>query len=256
MAGAGKISLSRLRLSSHYSVLARFQAAVDEATSNLRLELPDAAGCEEVVQICRHLDLECEVLPAAACDGPLRHVNVRRSAEFFEDDVIQGTAPGGGNEGPLPLAACVAEVPQTGPAPAPGATARPQKKRAKIAEEAERLLTNQSAVGKRGAPPRLAEFYHALVDAFPGFHAQLAKLLIDKWQLSGLACPSASDRSSSSSSSKKKRKKREKKEKKKEKKKDKKKRKQERLQEEEAKTQGPSLKQISQCLAESSTEDS
>merc|ERR1711924_228970 len=124
-----------------------------------------------------------------------------------------------------------AEAPLPGPAPAPGTNARLSKKRQKIAAEAERLLnmrTDPAKPGKRGAPPRLAEFYHALVDAFPGYNAQLAKLLIEKWQLSGMACPSDSERSSSASSEKKKKKK------KKEKKKEKKKRKKERLKEAEA----------------------
>ena len=33
--------------------------------------------------------------------------------------------------------------------------------------QAQRLLTTPQT-GKRGAPPKLAEFYDALVDAFPG----------------------------------------------------------------------------------------
>merc|ERR1712014_382252 len=101
---------------------------------------------------------------------------------------------------------------------APGT--RPRKalhgKRKRAAAEAEKLLEQ--------APAGLAAFYHALTDAFPGYHGRLAKLMVKRLQLAGVNTFSSSSDSSSdsSSSAKRKKKKRKKKKKKKEKKKRKK----------------------------------
>lgn len=196
---ASKMSLSRLRLSPHYSALSRFHAS--EGASKLRLEAEDAAACEEALMICRHLDLECEVLNEISCQT--RTLIVRRNELDFLD------------EGPPPEPAEVATR------TAPGLPAQPPQKRSrqgKTEAEAEHMLSV--------APAGLSSFYEALQDAFPGFRGKLAKLMVSKLHAAGYSGPCAASSSSSSSSissgkKKKKSKKKQKKQKEKKKKKEK-----------------------------------
>merc|ERR1712061_39755 len=69
------------------------------------------------------------------------------------------------------------------PAPAPG-PGRPRKsRRLRTVVEAERLL--------RVTPHRLAPFYNALVETFPGHHTKLAKLLISQMRSVGVSAPTS-----------------------------------------------------------------
>lgn len=151
------------------------------------MQAEDTAASEEALQICRHLDLECEVLP----DGQLI---VRRNELDFPE------------EGPPPGPAEVVTHSST-QMPAPPPQKRPRQGRA--AAEAEHMLSV--------APPGLSKFYAALQDAFPGYHGKLAKLMVAKLHAAGYSGPASSDSTSSSSETSSKKKKKKKKKQKKEK---------------------------------------
>jgi len=210
--------LSRLRLSSHYAKLAKFHAS--DGAAKLRLEVEDASACDEVVQICRHLDLEVEVQPSPG--GATRYITVKHG---FED-----LPPEDDDDGAVPQAP-VAAVPEpthevqaaagAGEGAGGGASASaapappPPRKRSRMATEAEYMLNSApETLGK------LAKFYNALMDAFPGYQGKLAKLMVEQLRITGYTAPS-SDSSSSvsslSSSASKKKKKKQKRKKKKEK---------------------------------------
>lgn len=205
---AARLSLSKLRLSPRYAELARFHAS-DGPPDKIGLELDDAGDCEEVLQICRHLDLEC-TFPPVPTTGSSKRAEIRRSQDFPEDE-------------PEPL-------PEAAPEPAPEALdskGRPQK-RNRAALEAETLLG--------AAPLGLAKFYRALVDSFPGHHVSLAKSLVTHLRVAGIGSGSGSSSESSESSSAKRRKKKRKK-----KKKDKRAKKRDAKKEEEAEDKGKGL---------------
>lgn len=199
---AGKVSLSRLRLTPHYTALARYQAS--EGIARLRLEVEDTAGCDEVAQICRHLDLEFELAPSSVTGSGPRVMMIRRGAEDLPpDDELE--------EAPVPE--------PTAPRQTPATAAGPPLKRkvsSRAAAEADYMLrSSPEALGK------LEKFYDALMDSFPGFQKRLAKLMVEQLRIAGYTAPSSessSSLSSSSSSSGKKKKKRSKKKAKKKKK--------------------------------------
>lgn len=172
----------------------------------MRLEVDDNAGCEEVVQICKHLDLDCEILPAAAGGEAIRQMVVRRGDP---DAHGEGHSEGGACDAAGPAHDEEAVLPAL-----PLAQAQKRNGQPRAAIEAEHMLSV--------APPGLSKFYTALVDAFPGHHTQLAKLMVAQLRAAGYSGPASSGSSSSSSSSssgkrkKKKRKKKVKKEMKKE----------------------------------------
>lgn len=186
---AGRLSLSKLRLSPRYAELAKFHAS-DGPPDKIGFDLDDAAECDEVIQICKHLDLVC-VFPPVPTTGSAKRAEIRRCED------VPGDEP---------------EKEPQAQEPAPEALdnkGRPQK-RSRAALEAESLLG--------AAPLGLANFYRALVDNFPGHHVALAKSLVTHLRVAGIGGGSGSSSSSSESSSAKRRKKKKKKRKKKEKK--------------------------------------
>lgn len=183
---AARLSLSKLRLSPRYAELAKFHAS-DGPPDKLSFELDDAAECDELIQICKHLDLEC-VFPPVPTTGSAKRAEIRRSEDLPEDEP---------------------EVVPQAPEPAPEALdrkGRPQK-RSRAALEADSLLG--------AAPPNLAGFYRALVDSFPGHHVALAKSLVTHMRVAGWGTDSESSSESSSAKRRKKKRKKKKREKKK-----------------------------------------
>lgn len=209
--------MSRLRLSSHYAKLAKFHAS--DGSAKLRLEVEDASACDEVVQICRHLDLEVEVQPSPG--GATRYITVKHGSEDLppedDDDDAVPQAPAAAVPEPTHEAAAGEGKRVGGGASASAAPAAPPpRKRSRMAMEAEYMLNSApESLGK------LAKFYNALMDAFPGYQGKLAKLMVEQLRITGYTAPSSSDSSSSvsslSSSASKKKKKHKKRKKKKEK---------------------------------------
>merc|ERR1719265_2761294 len=130
-------SLSRLRLSPHFTALQRFHAldgAEKRKQPHVTLELASATACTDVLHICHHLDLEAEILPEK---NGVQRVVVRRGtggnpdcsdAEDVADEVTAagpmvveadsdaGVPPGRVVVGPSP-AARPADPPPTLPKP-------------------------------------------------------------------------------------------------------------------------------------------
>eukprot|EP00929_Paragymnodinium_shiwhaense_P111487 TRINITY_DN7956_c0_g1_i1.p1 TRINITY_DN7956_c0_g1~~TRINITY_DN7956_c0_g1_i1.p1 ORF type:complete len:249 (-),score=102.87 TRINITY_DN7956_c0_g1_i1:84-830(-) len=208
--------LSRLRLSPHFGAISAYNASESENPPPLTLDVA-LTSYTEVVQICKHFDLEYQVQPGA--DSGKQRISIKRSCEGppkDEDEEDAEEAPGGDV---LDLEEAPREVQGAGPAEAPGARApaAPPPKKLRSASEAEKLLESDRV------PKGLPEFYRALMDAFPGYQGPISKLLVAKLKQEGIYGEGFSDCSSSDSPKKKKKKmKKEKKEKKKAKKKAKK----------------------------------
>ena len=75
------VTLSRLRLSTHWGKLSRFHAS---GHAQLELDDLDSTAYDEVLQICRHLDLQCELLSAPTTGEALQRVVVRIAEEALE----------------------------------------------------------------------------------------------------------------------------------------------------------------------------
>jgi len=239
---ATRLSLSRLRLNPNYNALSKFHAG--EGSERLRVEADDASSYEEVLQICRHLDLEWELLPSpAGASAGFRRISVRRGIEdaFHDDCVGSDTAQKAANPALLDPSAFDGEF---GPAPA---APRQTQKRQRVSQEVDRLL------GVYSGPSGLSDFYRALIDAFPGQNEPLAKCLMEELRIAlpphlrGGVPSNSSDSSSSSESSSdssastaKKKKRKAKKKAKKKKKKDK----QRKGKEKKAKIEVPKLDQV------------
>ncbi|CAK8998606.1 unnamed protein product [Durusdinium trenchii] len=211
---------ARLRLSPYYSKLAQFAASDDDKKLGLDV---DAKASEEITAICRHFDLLCEVLPAPPGSVASKRLTISRSANNFDE-----AEPEAVSVQPRPVVvsgkARLAE--------------RYGKKPPKAAVEAEDLL-------ERSDLPKLADFYRALVDAYPGFHVPLAKLLTQNLRAAGVSG------ATSSSSEAKKRKKKEKKKEKKNRKKEKKQKKAE----EDSKVEDDDKQKLEQKEEENSRSD-
>lgn len=216
-------SLSRLRLSPHFGALQRFRAlegAERRKQGQLKLEVASASACTEVLHICRHLDLECEVLPLDLDQKGPQSVLVRFGnsgapdcSDAEEEEAAADRAPveidgesdaGGGVHGRPGDAPTAGESLVAGPAPPAPALPKP------LAERAERLLS--------AAPPGLPDFYQALLDHFPGYSVPIAKLFVEKMRAAGFRAPDSPRGPSPAPSSQEEEKKRKKKRKKKEKK--------------------------------------
>ncbi|CAJ1358848.1 unnamed protein product [Effrenium voratum] len=152
---------AKLRLSPHYAVLAQLASGDEE---NLSLDV-DAKGSSEIAAICRHLDLRCEVLPAPPGSAASKRVSVTRVPDAFEEAE--------------PEEAPVQPKPPTISGKARLAE-RFGKKPPKDAVEAEDLL-------EKSDMPKLVDFYRALVDAYPGFHIPLAKLMVQNLRAAGVS---------------------------------------------------------------------
>lgn len=193
--GGNRFSLSRLRLSEHYGALTKFHASEVEP-ARLRIQAADGNACEEVTQICKHLDLEYEILPAPAqgSGGSLRWITIRRSNLGAPDEQDEEQAKDVQCGEPQNAAGDTCDEPLPAPAPetATGGNRRGDH-RLRVVVEAERLL--------EVAPHGLNDFYHSVVDTFPGHHAQLARLLVERLRAAGASLPGSSSSSSSSSSS-------------------------------------------------------
>ncbi|CAE7457142.1 GA2OX2, partial [Symbiodinium pilosum] len=139
-------------------------AAGDGEPSKLSLDV-DAKECEEIAAICRHLDLRIEVLPAPPGSAASKRVTATRTEDLFEE----------------------AEPEQAKVEPRPAEVSgkvrleeRFGRKPPKAAVEAETLL-------EKSQLPKLTDFYRALVDAYPGFHVPLAKLLTLNLRAAGVS---------------------------------------------------------------------
>mmetsp|Transcript_33566 Transcript_33566/g.69212 ORF Transcript_33566/g.69212 Transcript_33566/m.69212 type:complete len:253 (-) Transcript_33566:55-813(-) len=176
---------ARLRLSPHYGALSRL-AAGEGDPSKLSLDV-DAKECEEIAAICRHLDLKIEVLPAPPGSAASKRVTAIRAADPFEEAEAEVKVE------PRP-AAVSGKV---------RLEERFGRKPPKPAVEAETLL-------EKSQLPKLTDFYRALVDAYPGFHVPLAKLLTQNLRAAGVSGLSSSSSDSDSEEKKKKKKKKKK----------------------------------------------
>eukprot|EP00439_Symbiodinium_sp_Y106_P043787 s1596_g5.t1 len=164
---------ARLRLSPHYGALSRL-AAGEGDPSKLSLDV-DAKECEEIAAICRHLDLKIEVLPAPPGSAASKRVTAIRAADPFEEAEAEVKVE------PRP-AAVSGKV---------RLEERFGRKPPKPAVEAETLL-------EKSQLPKLTDFYRALVDAYPGFHVPLAKLLTQNLRAAGVSGLSSSSSDSDS----------------------------------------------------------
>ncbi|CAE7204159.1 HDA18 [Symbiodinium sp. CCMP2592] len=186
---------ARLRLSPHYGALSRL-AAGEGDPSKLSLDVDAkawqglhqlceasqvdsgkcaAAECEEIAAICRHLDLKIEVLPAPPGSAASKRVTATRAADPFEEaDAEVKVEPR-----PAAVSGKVRLEERFG------------RKPPKPAVEAETLL-------EKSQLPKLTDFYRALVDAYPGFHVPLAKLLTQNLRAAGVSGLSSSSSDSDS----------------------------------------------------------
>ncbi|CAE7197583.1 HDA18 [Symbiodinium sp. CCMP2456] len=176
---------ARLRLSPHYGALSRL-AAGEGDPSKLSLDV-DAKECEEIAAICRHLDLKIEVLPAPPGSAASKRVTAIRAADPFEEAEAEVKVE------PRP-AAVSGKV---------RLEERFGRKPPKPAVEAETLL-------EKSQLPKLTDFYRAVVDAYPGFHVPLAKLLTQNLRAAGVSGLTSSSSDSDSEEKKKKKKKKKK----------------------------------------------
>lgn len=189
-------SLSRLRLSPHYSGLAKFQVA-DGDVLKFHLEALDANAYDEVTQICRHLDLEFEDFSGPASEnGVLRRLTIRKGGCDIPEEEDAAARGGGDHDG---SAGCAeqerkAQGDEAGPMPAPAVAGTKRKRDLRAVADAERLMAGPKQ-------ERLRAFYRALVDSFPGHHMPMAKLLVAHVRGGGVSAPSSSSSSSSDSSS-------------------------------------------------------
>eukprot|EP00438_Fugacium_kawagutii_P005153 Skav207847 [mRNA] locus=scaffold3025:265740:267129:- [translate_table: standard] len=139
---------------------------------------------DEIAAICRHLDLQCEVLPAPPGSSASKRITVTRGENAFGE-----------------AEAAEAEAATVAPRPAMVSgkerlAQRYGKKPPKAAVEAWQGVQSAVRVGRilaakaenlleKSELPKLADFYRALVDAYPGFHVPLAKLLTQNLRAAG-----------------------------------------------------------------------